>query len=264
MAVITNQLARLSSAFAGSWMGWGFAVLQAAVVFGVARQAGWWWLAALVVVGIELRMLRPGGAAAAGAWRTVVWERLPGLIMGVSVTMIVALMLREATQAAVALLYLAWLVWRERQPVEASTGLVQLLLVQAVMFEAIFLMAAIWQTPSWLILALVWAGAYVGVYGMLKRRGDRSAGVMAATWGVIATEVAWVLQLWLITYTMRGGYVLVPQPALILTALAYVFGSILASSRQGNLSRARLAEYLMIALVLVVIVVVGTSWRGNV
>jgi len=70
--------------------------------------------------------------------------------------------------------------------------------------------------------------------------------------------------LWLITYTMRGGYVLVPQPALILTALSYVFGSVLASSRQGNLSRARLAEYMLIALVLVVIVVIGTSWRGNV
>ena len=132
------------------------------------------------------------------------------------------------------------------------------------MFEAIFLMAAIWQIPSPIILIMVWTGAYLTVYATLIQRGDRSASVIAATWGVIATEISWVLLMWLITYTMHGGYVLVPQPALILTALAYIFGSILASSRQGNLSRARLSEYSVIGFVLVMIVVLGTSWRGNV
>jgi len=251
-------------------MALGFIVLETAVVFGLGRQINWWWLAVLLVVGIELREFRPGGRVKEGERTAALWDRLPGLIMGVSVTLIIALVLREATQAVVAAAYGVWLLWRDRVPAQVSTSLVQLLIVQGVMFEAIFLMAAVWQTPDgknipqWIILGLVWAGAYVSVYGALKRRGDRSAGVMAATWGVIATEVAWILQLWLITYTMRGGYVLVPQPALILTALSYVFGSILASSRQGNLSRARLGEYMVIALILVVIVVIGTSWRGNV
>jgi hypothetical protein len=245
-------------------MGLGFAALEVVVVYGLGRQADWWWLAALVVVAVELRALRTGGLVQSGKWTVAVWDRLPGLLMGLSVTLIIALVPRLVTQAVVALLYGVWLLWRELDQVEVSKGFVHLLIVQGVMFEAIFLMAAIWQTPSWLILALVWAGAYVGVYGTLMRRGDRSAGVMAATWGVIATEVSWVLLLWLITYTMSGGFVLVPQPALILTALAYVFGSILCSSRQGNLSRARLAEYMVIALVLVLIVIVGTSWRGNV
>jgi hypothetical protein len=262
--VITNQLVRLSRPSGKAWTGLGFAALEALVVFGLGRQTGFWWLAALAVAVIELRALRPEGRLEAGKRTAVIWERLPGLVMGLSVTLIIVLVPRLATQAVVAVLYAAWLLWREREPKEVSTGLVHLLLVQGVMFEAIFLMAAIWQVPSWLVLALVWIGAYAGVYGTLRRREDRSAGVMAATWGVIATEVAWILQLWLITYTMRGGYVLVPQPALILTALTYVFGSILASSRQGNLSRARLGEYMVIALILVVIVVIGTSWRGNV
>jgi hypothetical protein len=264
LAAITNQLTRLSNTFTKRWVEFALLVFQVVVVFELGRRSGWWWVAALVVVAIELRDLRPGGQVEAGQRAAALWERLPGLIMGLSVTLVVALMLREATQLAVVVLYGAWLAWREFNPREVSKSLVQLLVIQAVMFEAIFLMAAMWQTPSWLTLVLVWAGAYGGVYATLKSRGDRSAGVMAATWGVIATEVAWVLQLWLITYAMRGGFVLVPQPALILTALAYVFGSVLASSRQGNLSRARLAEYMLIALVLVVIVVVGTSWRGNV
>ncbi len=264
MAVITNQLAHLGKASLKSWTGLAWILLEAILVYQLGRLNGWGWLAALVVVAVELRSLRVSNPIDAQKLMNIVWARVPGLIMGLGALLIIALAPRLVTQAVVAVLYAAWLLWREWSPEEVSTGFVHLLIVQGVMFEALFLMAAIWQTPSWLILVLVWAGAYVGVYGTLKRRGDRSAGVMAATWGVIATEVSWILLLWLITYTMNGGYVLVPQPALILTALAYVFGSILSSSRQGSLSRARLAEYLVIALVLVGVVVLGTSWRGNV
>jgi hypothetical protein len=143
---------------------------------------------------------------------------------------------------------------------------ITLLVVQVVMFEAIFLMAAVWRsTPSgW---CCFWCGMGRRICRCtrrLARRGDRTAGVMAATWGVIAVEVAWVLLLWLFVYTIGGGYILVPQPALILTAMAYCFGSIYVSQREGTLSRGRLGEYLVIGLVLIGIVVVGTSWRGSI
>jgi len=227
-------------------------------------------LAAVLIAAIELRVLLPNSLAVGETKVLEFWRCLPGLVMGLSVTLVVAMVPRYATQVVVALLYAGWLVWRESDPDGASNNLAQLLIVQAVMFEAIFLVAAVWHNsdgtsiPAWITLALVWTGAYFTVYGVLTRRGDKSAGVMAATWGVVATEVAWVLMLWLITYTMTGGFILVPQPALILTALAYIFGSILVSSRHGSLSRGRLGEYMVIALILVMIVVVGTSWRGNV
>ena len=264
MELITKYLTRLVKLPPRAWTSFGLIALEVVCVFEFGRQTGLWWLACLVVAVVELRAYIPTSGVRPAVSKEMIWVRLPGLFMGLSVALITALVPRQVTQVAVAALYAAWLLWRERSTDQMSKNLVQLLLVQGVMFEAIFLMAAIWQVPSWLILGLVWAGAYTGVYGVLRRRSDRSAGVMAATWGVIATEVSWILMLWLITYTMRGGYVLVPQPALILTALSYIFGSILSSSRQGNLSRARLAEYMVIALVLVVIVVFGTSWRGNV
>jgi hypothetical protein len=69
---------------------------------------------------------------------------------------------------------------------------------------------------------------------------------------------------WLFTYTTAGGYLLVPQPALVLTALAYVFGSIYVAQREGKLSRGRLTEYLLIGLILIAIVAIGTSWRGSI
>ena len=264
MEATIKQLVRRSNLSARPWMAWLLAAVEFLAVYGLAWRGGLWVIAAVVIAAIEFRGLLPSNRAAAAEATAAFWRCLPGLMMGLSVTLIVAIVPRHATQVAVALLYAGWLAWRERDPDQWSKQLSQLLIVQAVMFEAIFLMAAIWQVPGWLILVVVWAGAYFGVYGVLMRRGDKSAGVLAATWGVIATEVAWVLLLWLITYTMTGGYVLVPQPALILTTLAYIYGSILVSSRQGNLSRGRLGEYMVIALILVMIVVVGTSWRGNI
>jgi hypothetical protein len=266
--VITNRLILPNSIASNAWVRWCLIGVEVAAVFGLGRLAAWWWVAVLIVIGVELRAVRLDKTMRQATIKQLI-ERVPGIIMGVGMVVIITLVPRYATQVGAGVLYAVWLIFRERTQVDAGTKFFDLLIIQAVMFEAIFLAAAIWQLPgdktlpAWLIVLLVWTGSYISVYSGLQQRGERLAGVMAATWGVVAAEIAWVLQLWLITYTLRGGYILVPQPALILTALAYVFGSVLASSRQGNLSRGRLAEYLIIALVLVMIVVVGTSWRGN-
>ena len=233
------------------------------MAYGVILNAQLWWLALGVVTAIELRGVWAGHKLSKDKDKLLgrLWERMPSLIVALSIITIVAVLPRRVSQIVILVAYGAWLVWRERTAGKAITTYLNLLLVQAVMFEAIFLASAISQRPSWLILLLVWVGSYASIYSTLVRRGDRSAGVMAATWAVIAAEVSWVLLLWLVTYTNGGGFVMVPQPALILTALAYVFGSILLSSRAGTLSRARLAEYLVIGVILVLIVVVETVWR---
>ena len=87
--------------------------------------------------------------------------------------------------------------------------------------------------------------------------------VLAATWALVAAEIAWVLQAWLVTYVVAGQTLLVPQPVLVLTGVAYCFGSIFAAQRRGRLSRGRLLEYMTVGLVVLVIVVVGTSWRAS-
>jgi hypothetical protein len=76
-----------------------------------------------------------------------------------------------------------WQIWWAAQRRAGAEPLGNLLLVQVAVFEAVFLMAAVWrETPTWLVLILVWLGAYLSVYAALARRGERSAGVMAATW----------------------------------------------------------------------------------
>lgn len=254
----TNQSQHRSSTVTG-WAKWAWAGLELLLAYIVVLNASWWWLVMLGVVAIELRgSLREG-------WKDLAARALglvPELLTMLSLVLTIAVLPRRASQLALLAGVAVWLIWRARAKAGATTTYVYLLLVQAIMFEAIFLTAAIWQVPAVLTLILVWLGAYFSVYSVLKRRDDRTAGVVAATWAVIATEVSWVLLLWLVTYVLQqDGFVMVPQPALILTALAYVFGSILLASRQGTLSRSRLAEYLIIGFILVLIVVVETLWR---
>jgi hypothetical protein len=262
-ATINRQALRTNLARAG-WWSILVSLFEAAVVLALARQAGWWPVAAGAVLAVELWALRPGRRVSQEARTKHMLDRLPMLLVGLSVVLIIALSPRAITQVAVAGLYAVWRVWWSGEGSDRPAGLTNLLVMQAVVFEALFLMAAVWRTPNVLVIALVWLGAYLSVYTVLARRGDRVAGVMAATWALVAAQISWVLLWWLFTYTLGGGYILVPQPALILTALAYCFGSIYVSQRAGSLSRGRLTEYLLIGLILIAVVVIGTSWRGTV
>jgi hypothetical protein len=231
----------------------------------LAQRHGWWVVALVLVWAIELWGEQPGVAVKAGGRTAEVVRRLPAILMGSSVVLLVAVTPRLATQVAVTLGFAAWRLWWSTAAAEVRYGLGNLLLLQAMMFEAVFLAAGVWRhsLPEWLCVLLVWAGAYLSVFAALDRRGERSAAVMAATWALVAAEVSCVLLLWLFMYTLPGGYLIVPQAALVLTALAYCFGSVYASQRQGSLSRARLTEYLLIGLILIAIVITGTPWRGT-
>lgn len=236
-------------------------VAIALAVFGLARQSGWWPVAVAVVLAMELWPVR---WAAKGSRGKAFLARVPQILMGTSVVLIIAVAPRIATQVVVAGLYAWWRAWWTTRPDDTPTSLAHLLVVLTAVYEALFLIAAPpWRTSEWVILALVWVCSYLAVYAGLSRRGDRAAGVMAAVWALVAAEISWVLLLWLFVYTLSGGYLLVPQPVLVLTALAYCFGSIYLSQRAGKLSRGRLTEYLLIGLILITIVITGTPWKGT-
>jgi hypothetical protein len=223
-------------------------------------QRGLWPVAVMLVLAVELW----GARGEAGEdWNKMLAGRVPMVLAGMGTALVIAVAPRLVTQVVVAGLYTVWRWWVSGEPSARKQSLPNLLVVQAVVFEALFLMAAEWQTPEWLVLLLVWTCSYLSVYSVLVRRGERAAAVMAATWALVAAEISWVLLRWLFVYTVNGGYLLVPQPALVLTALAYCFGSIYASQREGKLSRARLTEYLLIGLILIAIVITGTPWKGT-
>jgi hypothetical protein len=239
------------------------AVFLAAAVFFLSQHHGLWVAAAFLILIVELGFARTGSKSGRRDLLKIVMERVPIVLVGLSSAMIIAVVPRFVTQVAVALCYLVVRFLWEAEADNIAQSLPGLLIVTAAQFEALFLMAAVWRTSEWLILVLVWICAYLSVYAVLSNRAERVAGVMAAAWALICIEISWVLLRWLFTYTLTGGYLLVPQPMLILTALAYCFGSIYVSQRKGSLSRGRLTEYLLIGLILIAIVITGTPWRGS-
>jgi hypothetical protein len=241
--------------------GAGRALVVAALVFLLARQQGLWPFAVLAVILVELWPLRPGGQTQDRV--RILLERTGAVVIGAGAAMTIAVSPRLATQIGAAVLYGAWIWWSNSTEHTVKAALINLLVVQVALFEALFLVSAVWRSPEWIVLILIWASCYASVFAALTLRVERMAGVMAATWALVATEISWVFLRWLFVYTIPGGYLLVPQPTIVLTAIAYCFGSIYISQRQGNLSRARLTEYLLIGLILITIVITGTPWRGS-
>lgn len=225
------------------------------VLWYLSRQ-GLWWLAAVFVAMFEIF---PGPFD-----RTHLLERLSFIIMGISAALIVTLLPKAVSQTVVAALYVVWRMWQERDGSVAHLSLLNLLLLQVAALQALFLAAAVWNWSSPVMIVLVWAAAYTPVWIILKARGERGAGVLAAAWALVAAELTWVFMTWLVSYIAAASYWIAPQPALILSGLAYCFGSIYQAQRQGKLNRARLTEYLLIGVILIAIVIAGTPWRGSI
>lgn len=215
-------------------------------------------LALLAIVLVELPTLRRLPTQAE------VLAEVPEFILGASVAVLIALYPRAISQLVIAVAYLGWRIWLGQMKVGSSNQLVAALVHQIVLFEALFLAAAIWSPSRVVLLVILWASSFILVYQLLESRGDRGAAVLAAAWALVASEAAWIFLAWLVSYVIAGGYLIVPQATIILGGLTYCAGSIYLAQREGKLSRARLSEYLVIALILVVIVITGTAWRGTI
>ena len=266
MAAIISRLNRLVNLRRINWPALGTSVVLGLLVLVLGRMDSGWPVAMVAVAATEYWLRR-------SIWRSQAADALAGLVMplaaGLSAVLVVAVNIRFITQMVVAVAYAVWRWWWVRRR-DHQELIGHLLFVQVLIFEGVFLAAAVWRSSDWsawlmtIWLGIIWLGAFWPTLAVLRARGERAAGVLAAAWAVAATEVSWVLLLWLFTYTSPGGFVLVPQPAVVLVALAYCFGSIYASARGGNLSRGRLVEYLIIGLILILMVIAGTSWRGSI
>ncbi|MEO7617993.1 MAG: hypothetical protein ABIS59_04095 [Candidatus Saccharibacteria bacterium] len=234
-------------------------VAAQAVILWRLSVIGLWPVALVFLLLVELRFnlthLR----------RSAFVHHTPQLLAGVAAVLSITAYPRAIPQAGAGILYLFWRIWLEQYTKRADDrNLLTTLLGQAFIFEAIFLTAALLDMPKIITLLLVWAAAFAGAYHLLTQRQERTAGVLAAAWALIALEVSWVTMNWLVSYTVLNGYLIVPQPAIILTVLAYCFGSIYLAQRQNQLGRKRLTEYLIIGLCIILVVIAGTTWKGSI
>ena len=231
-------------------------LLLAALAWWLGRQ-GLWWIAAILIGMVEARPLLSDRSRAA------IWRVVPFIAMGVSAALVITLLPKAAPQAGVALLYAAWRLYQMQVRSGSLAQLVSYLIVQASALQAIFLAAAIWNLGAAGVIVAVWLVCFSLTYQLLLARGDTAASLMAAVWALVAAQCAWLFTVWLVSYVAPAGLVIVPQPVLVLSALAYCFGGVYYAQRQGSLSRARLAEYLVIGFIILLMVISGTPWHAT-
>jgi len=123
------------------------------------------------------------------------------------------------------------------------------------------------------IPAITFAGAIIGVWVVALATGDHYIRVyeqpgsdilLVTTWALIAAQVAWLLGQWNVIYQFYAGNVLVPQAAIVLVVLGYIFGSIYHDHTRKMLGRKRLALHLGLLTILFISVIIGSEWVSRI
>lgn len=226
-------------------------LVLAAGLWVVVAWWGIWQLGILAVAAAEV----PWRARLKGPWP---WLRLvAGLAAVTALATYPVWPVGRLVVAGIYAAYLIWLTWEVRLPAQSWT-------VQFLAFEALFVWMATGGVPRSAGAALVWLAVYAATLAGLAGAAGELAPILAATWALVAAEIGWVLSAWLVTYVLPLPGLLLAQPALVLAGVGYCFGNIYLAQRQGQLSRWRFTEFLVVGIILIAIVVVGTNWRATV
>lgn len=193
------------------------------------------------------------------------------LIFGLSVVALISLTVPPlgqpvfplVSQLALAAGYGFFVIYRDKVEASFRLGLILVGLNQILAVSAIFLSAAYWELPNLIVVAATWAVSFLNAWWVLIQRGERSAKILAASWALIAAQIAWVLQSWQVNYIIAGGYIIVPQASIIILGVGYCMLSIYTAHSAKRLSRRRLVEYVSIAGVILAIIIAGTHWNGT-
>ncbi len=138
----------------------------------------------------------------------------------------------------------------------------------AINLSAIFLITnsasqamALWNIPSWLVLALSWLGYYVIANFWLSGVSDKPES-LALIWALLGTELLAISSSWLVFYSLPKLMLVISQPALIIVVLAYSLGGIYYHFRAHKLSRSLIFEYLAVIVLVFGLLLLFTKWAN--
>jgi hypothetical protein len=222
------------------------------------------WNVAFVALAIVLGFELLNGRRANEPWLDSLERALPWLVAPISLVLMMALAPKPSTQIVLAVCLAAWWWWSHKEPLKRWAWLVTAGLSQTLLLTALFAGIVLHHWPVWVVLVLVWGGSFLLAEQLLVRLEERQERILASAWALIVAELSWVFSVWLVSYITPGGYFIIPQATIIIMSIGYCFTSIYLAHRGGRLSKARLAEYAIIGLGLVSIVIAGTKWNGSI
>lgn len=220
-------------------------------------------LAVLLCVSLELPILAVA-VVLASKWRVVAvaprhWlanfrTNAPDLIVNLSFVVLLWQANTIATNIVLTTMYILWLIWLKPKSSQQAVG------AQSLITLFIGLSALFWLSDSVNEVFIVLGGWLIGLSAcrhFLSHFEEPLIQVMSLGWALIVAQLVWLSNRWLIIYPISNDLV-IPQPAVVVTLISYVAGTLYYLAQKGSLKRAIVRNYLVVACV-ILLVIMGTS-----
>lgn len=121
------------------------------------------------------------------------------------------------------------------------------------------LLLAYWHWPLPLVMVLLWCVSFLVALWWLLDFTNKPQ-ILAALWGFVVVEIIWLTSRWIVLYQIPHVPLIISQFAAIVTALAYGWGGIYYHSKQRNLKKGIVFEYLAVTVVVFVALLLLNRW----
>lgn len=124
------------------------------------------------------------------------------------------------------------------------------------------LLIAYWHWPIALVMVVLWLVSFlIALWWLLDFTNNPQ--VLAALWGFIVLEIAWLSSRWIVLYQIPKVPLIISQLAVIVTALAYGWGGIYYHHKHRNLKRSIVFEYLAVTVLVFLALIVLNRWTST-
>jgi hypothetical protein len=180
----------------------------------------------------------------------------PDLIVNLSFVVLLVQATTVATNVVLTALYMLWLIWLKPKSSQSAVGL------QALATLFIGLSAVFWLSDDLneiLIVLGTWGIALSASRHFLSHFEEPLVRVISLGWALVVAQLVWLSNRWLIIYPISDDLV-IPQPAVTITLLAYICGTLYLLAQHGNLRRSITRNYLVIGTVILFIILWTADW----
>jgi len=194
-------------------------------------------------------------------WLANLRTNTPDLIVGLSFLTFMTKSTTDQGLALAAILYAAWLLFIKPSSSTLMIG------VQAMLSQLLGLSALYWyaDTTGETILVLAsWAIAVLSARHFLSAFEEPLARVMSLVWGLFVAQLTWLLNRWLIVYTIfEDRNIVVPQIVLVVGTIAFMASSLYYLHHSQNLRKQYIRRYLVYSWAIIILIIIFSDWTAE-
>lgn len=189
-------------------------------------------------------------------WLANIRANSPDLIVNISFVILLMRSVHLITYILWVILYISWMIWLKPQSKELAVG------IQSLIAHFLGLTALLWladSVPEAVIVFLAWLIALSAGRHYFSHFEDPLIRILSYGWAFFVAQLIWITNKWLVVYNISSD-IIIPQPALIVTWIAYIIGSLFYLNYQGNLRRSHIRQYTFVGCTIILVILLLTDW----